>query len=177
MLSDPLDSLEADGQQMLTGNIHDANDIISKAVENLQANGSNGAEVGTEYNGHVFNGQSSENQRAQRQRQRHINKSRKNNKAMTNPKFLRKRTEALLNASGSHGTLKVDKKTFDWLLDAWAYSGESDAVDNALALLARMEELRETDASVAPNVKSITRRSTPSPALDGETPEKEPRSY
>ncbi|KAL9188006.1 hypothetical protein ACHAXT_006384 [Thalassiosira profunda] len=160
MLSDPLDSLETEGPQMLTGNIHDANDIISRAVENSQANGSNGIEIATEYNGHEFNGQphqERQNQHEQRQRQRHIRKSRKNNKAMTNPKFLRKRTEALLNASGSPGTLKVDKKTFDWLLDAWAYSGESDAVDNALALLSRMEELRETNASVAPTVKSYTK--------------------
>lgn len=56
--------------------------------------------------------------------------------------------------------LKVEKKTFDWLIDAWSYSGTYGAADNALSLLSRMEDLRNTDSatpSIAPDVKSYTK--------------------
>ena len=107
---------------------------------------------------------------------------------MADPDFLRKRTETLLRitqasyktshlislTSGNSGvgSLKVDKRTFDWLIDAWSYSGEDDAADNALSLLYRMEELRDGGAgdatadvgagchpaagAVSPDVKSYT---------------------
>eukprot|EP00584_Thalassiosira_punctigera_P014760 CAMPEP_0172553960 /NCGR_PEP_ID=MMETSP1067-20121228/52547_1 /TAXON_ID=265564 ORGANISM="Thalassiosira punctigera, Strain Tpunct2005C2" /NCGR_SAMPLE_ID=MMETSP1067 /ASSEMBLY_ACC=CAM_ASM_000444 /LENGTH=674 /DNA_ID=CAMNT_0013342243 /DNA_START=166 /DNA_END=2191 /DNA_ORIENTATION=+ len=152
-------SLDADEQQQtsLSGNIniHDAaNDIISRAVEqqNSKANG-------------VVNGQSQPQSRPQQwqkkqhryQKQRNINNSRKNNKAMADPEFLRKRTDALLRKTEGS---KADKRTFDWLIDAWSYSSEEDAADQALSLLSRMEELRDADntsAVVAPDVKSYTK--------------------
>lgn len=87
------------------------------------------------------------------------------NKAMQDPQFLRKRTADLLkvtedsNASsapeqiGKH--MKVDKKTFHFLLDAWAFSGEPDAPDHALQLLERMEKL--SPQLVQPDVRSYTK--------------------
>ena len=116
-------------------------------------------------------------------RQQAINKrynARKNNTAMADPDFLRKRTDTLLRitqggyktSTGEYlemlGSLKVDKRTFDWLIDAWSYSGEDDASDKALSLLSRMEELRdnyytdvdgsdEQPAVVSPDVKSYTK--------------------
>lgn len=172
------DSLGADEQQTpLTGNLHDANDIINRAVEHSQAaNGVNGADLTNGVNENI------EYEKQQRQldqqlksqsQQRHkknINKSRKNNKAMAEPDFLRKRTErlnvhVLRMTKGGYddseldtGTLKVEKNTFDWLIDAWSYSGEYDAAKHALSLLSRMEELRDLNiAGVSPDVKSYTK--------------------
>ena len=190
------DSLDADEQQTILEsklNNH-VNDILSRAVmENSKANGavvngSNGAVNGIKgveiaANGYI-NGQVLQQERKkqlQRQQKQLKDKARRNNKAMADPDFLRKRTQTLLrktdglcnntggegsdnnNLSLGGGTLKVDKRTFDWLIDAWAYSGESDAADNALTLLSRMEQLRDSnialshDSVVSPDVKSYTK--------------------
>lgn len=161
VLSDSLDS-EEQQQIFAPGNIQDANDIISRAVEHQNQNGNtkNGGKNGA-VNGKFTNPL----RQKQKQHQRNIKKSRKNNKAMEEPEFLRKRTQALLNKTENNnnnhsgGTLKVDKRTFDWLIDAWSYTGEEDAADNALALLSRMEELRDTNVtpSISPDVKSYTK--------------------
>jgi len=112
---------------------------------------------------------------------------RMNNPAMNDASFLRKRTETLLrvtsdsylcvldddgNEIGSSsncninsigaagGGMKVDKRTFDWLMDAWAFSGELDAHEMAMALLARMEELRDNGGSlrpIRPDVRSYSK--------------------
>jgi len=106
-----------------------------------------------------------------KQRQKHIDKSRRNNKAMTDPDFLRKRTQSLLrvtdvdgddfdlsSSNSSPGGLKADKKTFDWLINAWAFSSEDSAAENALELLRRMEALRDMGhGGIAPDVKTYTK--------------------
>ena len=109
-----------------------------------------------------------------KQRQKHIDKSRRNNKAMADPDFLRKRTQSLLAStdvdrenfnfdlsSGGHahgGGLKADKKTFDFLINAWAYSSEDAAADHALELLRRMESLRDLGhRQIAPDVKTYAK--------------------
>lgn len=52
----------------------------------------------------------------------------------------------------------MDRKTFHWLMDAWAFSGEWDAADNAAALLLRMEELHDMGEShICPDVRSYTK--------------------
>ena len=85
------------------------------------------------------------------------------NTAMHDPEFLRKRTADLLRITAlEHGKqatvvgkhMKVDKKTFHFLLDAWAFSGEIDAADQALKLLDRMEDLGGT---LQPDVRSYTK--------------------
>jgi len=131
-------------------NLRDANDIIKRAVK--QQNGTSRSHQQRQKGGR------------NKQHQRNVYKSRKNNKAMADPEFLRKRTEKLLrNTNGKTGNfglggLKVDKRTFDWLLDAWTHSGEHDAADYALSLLSRMEELRDNGKSpVSPDVKSYTK--------------------
>ena len=66
--------------------------------------------------------------------------------------------------------MKVDRKTFHFLIDAWAFSGEMDAADQALALLQKMEELYEgqqqqqfdgdqpnTSNCIQPDVRSYTK--------------------
>lgn len=143
-------------------------DIINRAVVN-GANNNNGAV--DLVNGVDLNFKKQQLQKQlqkqpqfkKKQSQWQINKSRKNNKATADPEFLRKRTETLLRKTNGDissinlgGSLKVDKRTFDWLIDAWSYSNEADASENALALLSRMEELREMDI-LAPNVKSYTK--------------------
>ncbi|KAL7540078.1 hypothetical protein ACHAXR_009840, partial [Thalassiosira sp. AJA248-18] len=170
------DSLDADRQQQET-----ATDIISRAVENshVSVNGANmvtdlvnGVDLDFEKEKLQKQLQQEPQQRKKQQQQsshleRHINKSRQNNKAMADPEFLRKRTQTLLRKTQDKGgnssdgtTLKVDKRTFDWLIDAWSYSGEHDAADHALSLLHRMEELRDTTIdhpSISPDVKSYTK--------------------
>jgi pentatricopeptide repeat protein len=99
------------------------------------------------------------------------------NPAMGDAAFLRKRTTRLLHVTtnGYETTpmskkMKVDRKTFNWLIDAWAFSGELDAADNAAALLLRMEELHEraemeannnsstnTNPNICPDVRSYTK--------------------
>ena len=179
------DSLDADEQTMLESKLNNhVNDILSRAVDNGAngaVNGIKGVEIAA--NGYI-NGQVLQQERKkqlQRQQKQLKDKARRNNKAMADPDFLRKRTQTLLrktdglcnntggegsdnnNLSLGGGTLKVDKRTFDWLIDAWAYSGESDAADNALTLLSRMEQLRDSnialshDSVVSPDVKSYTK--------------------
>ena len=172
-------------------NIHDASDILNRAVEQHNINGvdlatngvssnTNGAAIDLEQQKQQLHKQISEQRNTSfqvnnKQRQQ-IRKSRKNNVAMADPEFLRKRTETLLHktkdllyntdesnydfSSSDIGarSLKVDKRTFDWLIDAWSYSGELDAADYAQSLLQRMEELRDHSSSrVYPDVKSYTK--------------------
>ncbi len=103
-----------------------------------------------------------------------------NNKAMADPVFLQKRTETLLKMTSPEndirdsvslgnvggGSMKVDKRTFDWLIDAWAYSGTDNAVENALRLLKRMEHFKDRmtmsdadsdDYELYPDVKTYTK--------------------
>lgn len=82
---------------------------------------------------------------------------RNNNPAMGDTAFLRKRTSDLMHVTSPdqcdafdisscdeslrRGGMKVGLKTFNFLIDAWAFSGELDAADQALRLLDRMEEM------------------------------------
>lgn len=99
-------------------------------------------------------------------------KPRNHNPAMGDTAFLRKRTARLLRitakgyerGSGSNdilsGKMKIDKKTFNWLIDSWAFSGELDASDKAYALLSRMEELDHESSyynTISPDVRSYTK--------------------
>jgi pentatricopeptide repeat protein len=112
------------------------------------------------------------------------------NAAFHDPQFLRKRTADLLkvtdgpvilggprnmeNSDTTNGIIassstpqlgrhmKVEKKTFHFLLDAWAFSGESDAAEQAMTLLRRMEELGQRSSSttmnpIQPDVRSYTK--------------------
>jgi len=177
-----------------SNNIHDASDILNRAVEQHNINGvdlvtngvssnTNGAAIDLEQQKQQLHNQISKQRNTSfqvnnKQRQQ-IRKSRKNNVAMADPEFLRKRTETLLhktkdllyNTDESNydfsssdigaGSLKVDKRTFDWLIDAWSYSGELDAADYAQSLLQRMEELRDHSSNIQlrvyPDVKSYTK--------------------
>lgn len=193
------DSLDADEQEQL----HEdgvSSDIIGLVVEHSRSNGANGVNGIIDLaNGNGVHIDFEEHDRRQHEEQRPrqgprspmqqqhqqrgkgqqqgVDKrstTRKNNAAMEDPDFLRKRTETLLritqvsyktgHSNSGVGSLKVDKRTFDWLIDAWSYSGEDDAADNALSLLYRMEELRDnSDAdgveqpAVSPDVKSYTK--------------------
>jgi hypothetical protein len=104
-----------------------------------------------------------------------------NNKAMADPTFLQKRTETLLRMTSPEnniidsmslgnvggGNMKVDKRTFDWLIDAWAYSGTDHAVEYAMRLLKRMEHIKDRvtmgggddsdDYELFPDVKTYTK--------------------
>lgn len=103
-----------------------------------------------------------------------------NNKAMADPTFLQKRTETLLRMTSPDiniidsmslgnvggGNMKVDKRTFDWLIDAWAYSGTDHAVEYVLRLLKRMEHFKHRmtmgdddsdDYELCPDVKTYTK--------------------
>jgi len=93
------------------------------------------------------------------------------NPAMGDTQFLRKRTDDLLRTTSMDNLdddgnimvpslgLKVKTKTFHFLIDAWAFSGEVDAADQALTLLDRMEELEDINcpSNVRPNVRSYTK--------------------
>lgn len=159
---------DSDEQQQtpLAGNVKisdAASDIIGKAIEQQNSRATaTGVVDGADR-------QRRKNQYKQRH-QRNVHKSRKNNTAMTDPDFLRKRTEALLRTTeGSYnyrgnlclgGNLRVDKRTFNWLIDAWSYAGVDDATDHALAILSRMEELRGADdgpSNLTPDAKSYTK--------------------
>jgi hypothetical protein len=209
------DSLEADEQEQLHG-CGVSGDILGMVMERSRSNGVNGVNDIIELaNGNGLNIDHGDDDRRQDEEERRprqgprspmqqqqqqqrgrgqqgggIGKrstTRKNNTAMADPDFLRKRTETLLRITQasyktSHlisltsgnagvGSLKVDKRTFDWLIDAWSYSGEDDAADNALSLLYRMEELgdgnisdaadgsigQQPPAAVSPDVKSYTK--------------------
>lgn len=88
-------------------------------------------------------------------------KPKNKNPAMQDPAFLRKRSDQILaardNGAMSSRGMKADRKTFHFLLDAWAFSGEVDAAEQAMALLNRMEELAAVDASLLPDVRSYTK--------------------
>jgi hypothetical protein len=55
--------------------------------------------------------------------------------------------------------MKVGRKTFNFLIDAWAFSGELDAADHAMRLLDRMEFLQKFPdfVSSSPDVRSYTK--------------------
>lgn len=103
-----------------------------------------------QYNNNTNN---NHNQQQQPQQQSGRKGNRRSNAAMADPAFLRKRTERLLSISSmapaaadepttiSSKGMKVDRKTFHFLIDAWAFSGEVDAAEKANALLQKMEEL------------------------------------
>ena len=86
---------------------------------------------------------------------------------MSDPVFLRKRTSNLLSSHPSQniGNMKVDRKTFHFLLDAWAFSGEPDAAGQAERLVQRMEELPQLQPDVRTYTKLINaiRRSSSQP--------------
>lgn len=106
---------------------------------------------------------------------------RRSSSSALNPKnkvdlnFLQKRTSNLLHvtsaeyiASEEHLTVpdattttkkwkKADRRTFHWLMDSWAFSGQPDGADQALALLRRMESIRETHPHLAPDVRSYSK--------------------
>eukprot|EP00565_Helicotheca_tamesis_P003951 CAMPEP_0185728158 /NCGR_PEP_ID=MMETSP1171-20130828/3609_1 /TAXON_ID=374046 /ORGANISM="Helicotheca tamensis, Strain CCMP826" /LENGTH=714 /DNA_ID=CAMNT_0028396833 /DNA_START=90 /DNA_END=2231 /DNA_ORIENTATION=- len=82
------------------------------------------------------------------------------NPAMADTNFLRKRTEELLRITSPDATatatpstplsskgMKVDRRTFNFLIDAWAFSGEPDAAEIARNLLRRMESLSASSSS------------------------------
>jgi len=92
--------------------------------------------------------------------------------------FLRKRTKDILEATDpeqqqhtgadfvsnkklSGRSMRINRKTFHFLIDSWAFSGELDAADQALSLLQRMEDLTQDDDSsyehLAPDVRSYTK--------------------
>ena len=107
----------------------------------------------------------------------HRKKRRNNNTAMKDISFLRKRTSNLMKrttlenysadqqepphqqAHLSRG-LKINLNTFNFLIDGWAFSGEPDACDKAMALLERMEDMyynHGENSSVCPDVRSYTK--------------------
>jgi len=89
--------------------------------------------------------------------------------------FLRKRTANLLHitspeylASNEHLTTpkstkltkkwkKADRRTFHWLMDSWAFSGQREGVHQALSLLQRMESIAPTHSHLAPDVRSYSK--------------------
>lgn len=94
------------------------------------------------------------------------------NPAMGDTAFLRKRTDKLLALStastnlsqdGISKGMKIDRKTFHFLIDSWAFSGEMDAAEQAIALLHKMEELYagEVDSTnshhIRPDVRTYTK--------------------
>lgn len=104
-------------------------------------------------------------------------KRQKNNHAMKDISFLRKRTSNLMKVTApenyssddeepphqqahlSRG-MKVNLNTFNFLIDGWAFSGESDSCDKAMSLLERMEEMYYSygdNSPVCPDVRSYTK--------------------
>jgi pentatricopeptide repeat protein len=90
------------------------------------------------------------------------------NPAMEDMGFLRKRTADVLAhaasdsadpsaASLSSRGMKVERKTFHFLIDAWAFSGEVDSADMALQLLECMEDLGTLAPANKPDVRSYTK--------------------
>ena len=98
------------------------------------------------------------------------------NAAMADTAFLRKRTEKFLALPSipplaadeptiSSRGMKVDRKTFHFLIDAWAFSGEEDAAEQASALLHKMEDLYQGQQhanhhpahNIQPDVRSYTK--------------------
>jgi len=81
-------------------------------------------------------------------------------------KNLRARTNHLLfitspnynseSADANKKKMRVNRYTFHWLMDSWAFSGQRDAPSKALSLLRRMEDLASTH-HVAPNLDSYAK--------------------
>lgn len=92
-------------------------------------------------------------------------KAQRSNPAMADTNFLRKRTSSLLelaqsdkhDAALSSRGMKVERKTFNFLFDAWAFSGEDDAADQAMNLLKCMEEMGKSNPLMKPDVRSYTK--------------------
>lgn len=92
-------------------------------------------------------------------------KTQRSNPAMADTNFLRKRTTSLLelaqsdkyDAALSSRGMKVERKTFNFLIDAWAFSGEEDAAVQALNLLKCMEEMGRSNPLLKPDVRSYTK--------------------
>jgi pentatricopeptide repeat protein len=109
-------------------------------------------------------------------------KRRTANPAMQDIEFLRKRTNDLMKVTEimlqNNGNLKeeggeapelslgrqmkVDKKTFHFLLDGWAFSNQEDAPDQAKKLLSRMVDLSRINnkyhqLDMQPDVRSYTK--------------------
>lgn len=102
---------------------------------------------------------------------------RRENKALHDIEFLRKRTSDLLKTTeycitgsecpidhnlGRH--MKVEKKTFHFLMDGWALSGAPDAIEQSRHLLERLEQLGSfyrlstgTSKNLQPDVRSYTK--------------------
>lgn len=109
--------------------------------------------------------------------QRNRKKRRKNNTAMKDISFLRKRTSNLLKVTSAENYswdevepphqqahlsrgMKINLNTFNFLIDGWAFSGEPDACDKAMTLLDRMEEMYYNygeNSPVCPDVRSYTK--------------------
>jgi pentatricopeptide repeat protein len=91
--------------------------------------------------------------------------TKRSNPAMADTNFLRKRTATLLelaqsdkyDAALSSRGMKVERKTFNFLLDAWAFSGEDDAAIQAMNLLKCMEETGRSNPLMKPDVRSYTK--------------------
>ena len=109
-------------------------------------------------------------------------KRRKDNPAMADIAFLRKRTSDILHLTAAEnlaesdsvgggddsehhplaftrGGMKVEVSTFNFLIDGWAFSKESDAADQAMRLLDRMEDLyhQSPGLRICPDVRSYTK--------------------
>ena len=101
---------------------------------------------------------------------------RRENKALHDIDFLRKRTSDLLKTTeycitgsdpvdhnlGRH--MKIEKKTFHFLMDGWALSGAPDAIEQSKQLLERLEQLGNfyrlssgTNKNLQPDVRSYTK--------------------
>eukprot|EP00977_Amphora_coffeiformis_P007292 scaffold1581_cov169-Amphora_coffeaeformis.AAC.28 len=103
----------------------------------------------------------------QQHSQRNGKSHNRKNAAMADASFLRKRTANLIKVTAADhenkeilvlgGSMKIDKKTFHFLLDAWAFSGEPDAVPQATRLVERMEDLRSRHNKISPDVRSYTK--------------------
>ena len=109
-------------------------------------------------------------------------KRRKDNPAMADIAFLRKRTSDILHSTAAEqlaqsdfvdgeegsehqpltltrGGMKVEVGSFNFLIDGWAFSKESDAADQAIRLLDRMEDLyhQSPGLRICPDVRSYTK--------------------
>eukprot|EP00816_Leptocylindrus_hargravesii_P011642 CAMPEP_0196813218 /NCGR_PEP_ID=MMETSP1362-20130617/34767_1 /TAXON_ID=163516 /ORGANISM="Leptocylindrus danicus, Strain CCMP1856" /LENGTH=582 /DNA_ID=CAMNT_0042189305 /DNA_START=105 /DNA_END=1853 /DNA_ORIENTATION=- len=119
------------------------------------------------------NGSGNGNGNWQQHNNNHHHHHNKHSKRQTySGEFLRKRTDALIHQTelreDGEGkmtvctttyNLSVNRKTFNWLLDAWAFSNENDAPMQAEALLQFMEELysRTQREDLRPDTRSYTK--------------------
>ena len=153
----------------------DHHDVREGVNRHSQNNGWKGTVIHTDMNPITTRHSTIQNGRQKKR------KPRPHNPAMKDAKFLRKRTKDILKAteytlgeydetaeppaeSISSKNMKVDKKTFHFLLDSWAFSGEQDAPDQAKSLLERMEQMRMyylhirgSEKNIQPDVRSYTK--------------------